>query len=147
MNKYENSFSKEETTYLLNLITHSLQDINYRIENIKTDSNILWHFTIPVSSIWEFRDNAWDRWEVHRNYLNCSIEAWINPNGVWDWKLPEIAMTYSINCTWSWYVTPYRHKNWHNADYKKFYWYSRNAEELVKSFQNFLYNDLYYNLK
>lgn len=137
MNRYRDSFSHEETENLLNALLDLLWD-KVDKDSIRTDGDILWHFTINEKPLGSFRDDNGDRWDVNRPYMHCSIEAGINPNGVGDKQLPEVAMTYSINCSWGAYVTPYRCKNGYNKDYKKFYGYSRYMEDVVNRFADFL---------
>lgn len=102
---------------------------------LDSSSDILWHFRLPNPlANEEFRDKNKNLWKLYPWDILVSIEAWINPNGVWDKKLPEVAMTYSIKYCICWNVRHYRCKSFYSSDYISKYMYSRDIEDVVSRF-------------
>lgn len=108
----------------------SLEDLLYK-------SDILWHTWFKNKWPSEFRDK--DKALIMAGQMyNVSFNAAINPNGVGDWKEPSHAITYSILCACRSSIRPYRHKNFWQTDFNKFYAYDRTVGWLLAKFQEYI---------
>lgn len=132
--------NKEETAKLANDIRKIVWSDN--IVEEKCNGDILWHILV-INKFWgrEFLDRNKNHIRILPHNITISFEAWINPNGIWDWKEPDIAITYSIGFWINCMRKDYRKRQEYQTEYVKFYWYSRERDNIVSRFKEF-YNKI-----
>lgn len=102
-----------------------------------TTGNILHFCYIPFTGIKNYKDDNKNHCIKNSNAF-VSFKAGINPNGVGDGKKPAIALTYSINFCIYGRQRDFRHKEYYQKEFNKFYDYSRDLPELIEKFKKHL---------